>query len=140
MPRFSDVSHISLSVSDAEKTANWWKDVFGLRELVRLDHDDGWHGILLELTETIALEFQQHDANCGEAFDPVRTGFDHMGLAVESRDNLLQWQTHFESIGVVHTPVVDREYGSVLTFKDPDCIQFELFYLDPEFEAANTPH
>jgi len=140
MPRFSDLSHISLSVSDAEKTANWWKEVFGLRELVRLDHEEGWHGILLELTEAIAIEFQQHDANGGEAFNPVRTGFDHMGLAVDSRDDLLEWQAHFQALGVVHTPVVDREYGSVLTFKDPDRIQFELFYLDPDFQAATTPH
>ena len=139
MPGFSDVSHISLSVRDAEKTASWWKDVFGLREVVRLDHEDGWHGILLELTEAIALEFQQHDANGGEEFDPVRTGFDHLGLAVDSRDDLLEWQAHFESHGVVHTPVVDRDYGSVLTFKDPDRIQFELFYLDPEFAAAALP-
>jgi glyoxylase I family protein len=136
MPSFSDVSHISLSVSDAERTATWWKEVFGLRELVRLDHEVGWHGILLELTDTIALEFQQHDVNAGEAFDPVRTGFDHLGLAVDSRDELVAWQAHFEARGVVHTPVVDREYGSVLTFKDPDGIQLELFFLDPEFEAA----
>jgi len=136
MPRFSDVSHISLSVRDAERTAQWWKDVFGLRELVRLDHEEGWHGILLELTEVIALEFQQHDANAGEAFDPVRTGFDHIGLAVDSRQDLVEWQAHFGACGVVHTPVVDRDYGSVLTFKDPDLIQFELFYLSPDFEAA----
>jgi glyoxylase I family protein len=140
MPSFSDVSHISLSVSDADKSASWWKEVFGLRELVRLDHEEGWRGVLLELTETIAIEFQQHDANGGEAFNPLRTGFDHMGLAVDSRDELVEWQAHFESLGVVHTPVVDREYGSVLTFKDPDRIQFELFYLDPEFETANAPH
>lgn len=140
MPRFSDVSHISLSVSDAERTATWWKHVFGLRELARLDHDDGWHGILLELTEAIGIEFQQHDDNGGEAFNPVRTGFDHLGLAVDSRDDLLEWQAHFESLDVVHTPVVDRVYGSVLTFKDPDRIQFEMFYLDPEFQAATTPH
>ena len=138
MPTFADVSHISLSVSDADKTASWWRDIFGLRELVRIEHEHGWHAILLELTNTIAIEFQQHDANIGEAFDPVRTGFDHMGLAVDSRDELLEWQTHFESLGVTHTPVVDREYGSVLTFKDPDHIQFELFYLSPEFEAALT--
>jgi glyoxylase I family protein len=138
MPRIVDVSHISFSVSDAEKTASWWREVFGLRELVRIEHD-GWHAILLELTTSIAIEFQQHDANAGEAFDPVRTGFDHMGLAVDSRDELLEWQAHFEAVGVVHTPVVDREYGSVLTFKDPDRIQFELFHLDPEFEAAHTP-
>lgn len=138
MPRFSDVSHISLSVRDAEATARWWKEVFGVRELVRLDHD-GWHAILVELTPAIALEFQQHDANQGEAFDPVRTGFDHMGLAVESREDLLDWQSHFESQGVVHTPVVDRDYGSVLTFKDPDRIQFEMFHLDPEFAASTAP-
>jgi glyoxylase I family protein len=140
MPRFSDISHISLSVTDAERTATWWKDVFGLRELTRLDHGAGWHAILLELTAAVAIEFQQHDANAGETFDPVRTGFDHMGLAVDSRDDLVEWQAHFESLGVVHTPVTDREYGSVLTFKDPDRIQFELFYLDPEFQAAHTPH
>jgi glyoxylase I family protein len=140
MPRFSDVSHISLSVSDAEQTASWWKEVFGLRELVRIDHEEGWHAILLELTGTIAIEFQQHDANAAEPFDPVRTGFDHMGLAVDSRDDLLEWQAHFEALGVVHTPVVDRDYGAVLTFKDPDRIQFELFCLDPAFEAANAPH
>jgi glyoxylase I family protein len=63
-----------------------------------------------------------------------------MGLAVDSRDDLLEWQAHFQTLGVVHTPVVAREYGSVLTFKDPDRIQFELFYLDPEFQAAATPH
>jgi glyoxylase I family protein len=138
MPGFTDVSHISLSVRDAEKTASWWKEVFGLRELIRLDHEEGWHGVLLELTEAIALEFQQHDVNGGEEFDPARTGFDHLGLAVDSRDVLVAWQAHFESLGVVHTPVVDREYGSVLTFKDPDRIQLELFYLDPEFAAAAT--
>jgi glyoxylase I family protein len=38
------------------------------------------------------------------------------------------WQAHFERLGVTHTPTVDREYGSVLTFKDPDGIQGEMFY------------
>lgn len=140
MPRFSGVSHISLSVTDAERSAAWWKEVFGLKELVRLDHEAGWHGILLGLTEAIALEFQQHDANEGEVFDPVRTGFDHLGLAVDSRADLAEWQAHFESLGVVHTPVVDRDYGSVLTFKDPDRIQFEMFWVDPAFAADHPPH
>ncbi|WP_278184289.1 hypothetical protein [Mycobacterium kubicae] len=25
-------------------------------------------------------------------------------------------------------PIVERDYGAVLTFKDPDGIQFEMFY------------
>ena len=83
-----------------------------------------------------AIEFQQHDANGGETFDPVRTGFDHLGLAVDSRERLVEWQERCEQLGVTHTPIVDREYGSVLTFKDPDRIQLELFHLAPEFESA----
>ncbi len=127
MPGFADVSHISLSVRDAEKTARWWQDVFGLEQVDTIE-EGTWHAVLLLLTPHIALEFQQHDRNAGESFDPVRTGFDHLGLRVDSRPELDVWQSHFEQLGVEHTPVVDREYGSVLTFKDPDRIQFEMFY------------
>lgn len=129
MPTYSAVSHISLSVRDAEKTARWWQEVFGLDRVFAIE-EETWHAVLLGLTEHVALEFQQHDANAGETFDPVRTGFDHLGLKVDSRAELDEWQAHFERLGVVHTPVADREYGSVLTFKDPDRIQFELFWMD----------
>jgi glyoxylase I family protein len=131
MPGFSNVSHISLSVRDAEKTAAWWQEVFGLERVGGIE-EAGWRSILLSLTPAIAIEFQQHDANRGETFDPTRTGFDHMGLKVDSREALDEWQAHFARLGVEHTPVVERDYGqgpmSVLTFKDPDRIQFEMFY------------
>jgi glyoxylase I family protein len=101
MPRFSGVSHISLSVRDCDQTARWWKDVFGLHRIFTIE-DDTWRAILLELPDGTAIEFQQHDTNQGEMFDPVRTGFDHMGFEVTSRDELVQWQTHFECHGVTH--------------------------------------
>ena len=128
MPTFSKISHVSFSARDADASAEWWSRVFGLTEIDRTE-GDGWKGILLihPATATI-IEFQQHDANGGEPFDPVRTGFDHMGLKVDDRAALEEWQAHFEQSGVTHTPIVDREYGSVLTFKDPDGIQLEMFY------------
>ena len=57
--------------------------VFGFTELDR-SAGDGWTGILLvhPATATI-IEFQQHDANRGEGFDPTRTGFDHLGFLVD---------------------------------------------------------
>ncbi len=128
MPQFADVSHISFSVRDADRTARWWQEVFGLEPVTTLDEEEGWRAVLLLLTEAILIEFQEHEANRGETFDPVRTGFDHLGLRVDSREELDEWQAHFERLGVTHTPVVDREYGSVLTFKDPDRIQYEMFY------------
>lgn len=128
MPTFAKVSHISFSSRDAEASARWWCDVFGMQELDRVA-GDGWRGILLiHQPSATVIEFQQHDANQGETFDPARTGLDHLGFKVDSVDELDEWQQRFERCGVVHTPTVHRDYGSVLTFKDPDQIQFEMFY------------
>ena len=128
MPSFSKVSHISFSARDAEKNAQWWTDVFGFEEIDR-SSGDGWSGVLvMDPTTTTIIEYQQHDANKGEPFDPTRTGFDHMGFMVDERRELDEWKAHFERLGVTHSPIADREYGGVLTFKDPDGIQFEMFF------------
>ncbi len=130
MPTFAKVSHTSFSARDAEASAAWWRDTFDFQELDR-SQGDGWFGIvLLHPTTATVIEYQQHDANQGERFDPTRTGFDHMGLMVEDKADLDAWQSHFERLGVTHTPTVHHDYGSVLTFKDPDGIQFEMFYRD----------
>jgi glyoxylase I family protein len=34
----------------------------------------------------------------------------------------------FEQLGVHHSPIAERGYGAVLKFKDPDGIQFEMFF------------
>jgi glyoxylase I family protein len=128
MPTFSKVSHISFSARDAEKSAQWWSQVFDLTEIDRVARDT-WRAILLiHLPTSTIIEFQQHDGNEGELFDPRRTGFDHMGFKVDNRADLDEWREHFERLGVTHSPITDEEYGSVLTFKDPDGIQFEMFY------------
>jgi glyoxylase I family protein len=128
MPAFNGVSHISFSVSDAEASARWWAKLLDLTELDRVS-GPGWRGILLihPATRTV-MEFQQHESNRGEIFDPSRTGLDHLGFKVDRREGLDEWLARFEQLGVRHSPIADREYGAVLTFKDPDGIQFEMFY------------
>lgn len=128
MPSFSKISHISFSARDVEASARWWSQVFDLEQLDRV-RGEGWRAILLvhPATATV-IEFQQHDGNQGEAFDPRRTGFDHMGFKVDQRASLDEWKMHFERLGVTHSPIAERPYGSVLTFKDPDGIQFEMFF------------
>ena len=128
MPTFSRVSHISFSVRDSEASAHWWAKLLDLREIDRVA-GDGWRAVLLmhPRSRTI-IEFQQHDGNAGEVFDPRRTGFDHMGFKVDTRAGLEEWLARFEELGVTHSPIADTEYGAVLTFKDPDGIQFEMFF------------
>ena len=128
MPTFSRVSHISFSVGDAEASARWWAALLELTEIDRVV-GDGWRGVLLlhPPSRTI-IEFQQHDGNTRETFDPRRTGFDHMGFKVDTRACLDEWLARFEQLGVRHSPIAERDYGAVLAFKDPDGIQFEMFF------------
>jgi glyoxylase I family protein len=125
---FSKISHVSFSARDCDRSAQWWREVFGFQDLEHVE-GDGWKGIvMLHPTTATVIEFQQHDANRGERFDPARTGFDHLGFKVDDPAELDGWKAHFERLGVSHSPIAHREYGSVLTFKDPDGIQFEMFY------------
>ncbi|MDT5133372.1 MAG: glyoxylase family protein, partial [Mycobacterium sp.] len=128
MATFSRVSHISFSVRDSETSARWWAQLLDLTEIDRVS-GDGWRGLLLlHAPSRTVIEFQQHDGNQGETFDPRRTGFDHMGFKVDTRAELDEWLSRFERLGVAHSPIAEREYGAVLTFKDPDGIQFEMFF------------
>ena len=130
MPDWERVSHISFSARDKDECAEWFGRVLGFTPLDETE-GEGWHAVLLiHVPSATIIEFQQHDANQGERFDPARTGFDHLGFKVDDRDDLEVWQAHFERHGVTYTSAVHRDYGSVLTFKDPDGIQFEMFYRD----------
>ena len=128
MPQWSKVSHISFSVTDAEASATWLATLLDMRELDRVE-GEGWRAVLLvhEPSGTV-LEFQQHDANTGAPFEPARTGLDHVGFKVDSRAELDDWADRLAALGVDFTPVVDRDYGSVLTFRHPDGIQLEMFF------------
>jgi glyoxylase I family protein len=128
VPTWEKVSHISFSARDKEACAAWFERVLGFRRFDTTD-GEGWTAVLLiHPASATVLEFQQHDANDGTEFDPRRTGLDHLGFKVADRADLDEWQRHFADLGVDHTPIVDREYGAVLTFRDPDKRQFEMFY------------
>ena len=128
MPEFAGLSHVSLSVRDREASRAWYGDVLGF-EVIDEVHDeryDEW--VLVHPRNCVILCMQQHRSNEGEEFDPARTGGDHVALRVGSRADLDEWKLWVEKLDVVHSPIVDREYGSVLCFKDPDRIQLEMFY------------
>lgn len=128
MPEFAGMSHVSLSVRDRDASRDWYHEVLGFEQFEesRTDAYDEW--ILLHPVNRMVLCLQQHKANRGEEFDPTRTGGDHLGLKVDNRAELDAWAAWFEEKNVTHSPIVDAAYGSVLTFKDPDRFQLEIFY------------
>lgn len=127
MPVVRGFSHVSLSVRDREKSLAFYAEVFGFEAFQRLEDED-FDEIVMVHPAGMVLCLQQHHANSGSPADPARTGADHLAFRVESRGELDTWSEHLTTLGVRHSPVVDRDYGAVLCLRDVDEFQLELFH------------
>jgi glyoxylase I family protein len=129
--------HIALTVRDLEASRTWYEDVFGLKYQMDAPHEGGFAQLLANEDFSLVIVLHRHDAHDGTTFLESRTGLDHVGLGLPSRDDLVAWQSHLEANGVARAAAADRPltqsaiadepYGSVLVFRDPDNIQLELF-------------
>ncbi|HUR14247.1 MAG TPA: VOC family protein [Mycobacteriales bacterium] len=129
--------HVALTVRDLEASRDWYEQVFGLKYVMDAPHEGGFAQLLAAEDFSLVIVLHRHDAHAGDTFLESRTGLDHLGLAVPTRDDLVAWQAHLESHGVARAEAADRpltqsaiadeSYGSVLVFRDPDNIQLELF-------------
>ena len=127
MPDFLGVSHIDLTVRDVQASAEWYRNLFGLKTL--MENDDGTRSavVLLHPETYLAICVGSHVDNDGQPFDEARTGLDHLSLRVADRAELEAWAKRLDELGIEHSPIADEDYGSVLVFRDPDNIQLELF-------------
>ena len=122
MPEFAGVDHVGLSVTDLDRSERFYTDVLGLFRLA----DFGTVRILLHRPTSFVLALVRHDAAHGGRFTELTTGLDHLGFAVNSRDELVAWEHRLEALGVEYTPIRDMEFGAHLNFRDPDHIALEL--------------
>ena len=122
MPEFTSVDHASLSVTDLGRSERFYTDVFGLLRLA----DFGTVRILVHRPTSFLLALARHDAAFGGQFSELRTGLDHLGFGVTSREELVAWERRLEVLGVEYTPIRDMEFGAHLNFRDPDHIALEL--------------
>ena len=82
---------------------------------------------LFRLPNGTNLGLTEHDPTTTESFTPFRPGMDHLGFAVDTTDELLEWAAHLSAAGIEHSGPVDAPYGTALSFKDPDGIALEFF-------------
>jgi catechol 2,3-dioxygenase-like lactoylglutathione lyase family enzyme len=122
MPEFAGVDHISLTVTDLDRSESFYTSLF---ELVRLA-DFGVARILAHRPTSFMLAIVRHDEGSGVPFSELHTGVDHIGFAASSRDELVAWERRFDDLGVAYTPIRDMEFGHHLNFRDPDNIALEI--------------
>lgn len=130
MPAFTTISHLDLSVTDAETSSDWYCEVLGLRRVRRADLDNRIMIVHVHEASGLVIGLIQHHETVGDRFDEHRPGLDHVGFGVAEREELREWEERLDSLGVEHSPVTDSPSGSgaALVLRDPDNIQLEFWW------------
>jgi catechol 2,3-dioxygenase-like lactoylglutathione lyase family enzyme len=125
----SGFSHLSLTVTDLDRSTEWYREMLGFAVDSRVEAETFRRNRLRHPEAGIMLTLTAHEANAGGTFDERRTGMDHVSFAVPTIDDLHNLKALFEEKGVEHSEVkpIASGAGGMITFRDPDNIQLELF-------------
>jgi len=131
MVGWTGVAHLDFSVSDVDRSAEWYVAVLGLRQLARQELDHRTMVVLAHPETRMIIGLNQHDPVPVTVFDERNVGLDHVGFAVAERTDLDALERHLTELGVAHSPVEDTPVGTALVFRDPDNIQLEFWWTKP---------
>lgn len=129
MPASLAIAHVTLTVSDLDRSVVWYERLFGTK--VVLDGDPGpfRRAVLLVGGQTLVGFVEFPDPADALPFNERRVGLDHLAFACSSRSELEAWAARLDGLGIANGGVVDAAYGSALSFRDPDNIALEFFAL-----------
>lgn len=128
MPEVVAINHVSITVTDIERSVPWYIEVLGLGRLMDRTLGDGSSYVLIGKPDfSMSVGLHRHPTNEGERFSEARTGLDHVSFLVADRADLDRWLERLDELSVPHSPISDEPGYSVLVFRDPDNVQLELF-------------
>jgi catechol 2,3-dioxygenase-like lactoylglutathione lyase family enzyme len=126
MPPVPLVHHVTLTVVDVRRSADWYQALLGdAAEVER--QGSTWHRIRMQWPSGLVIGVTRHDGTPATRFDPVQPGLDHVGLACSSESEVRDWAARLQSLGFDHGPVETVAYGWAVTARDPDGIAIEFF-------------
>ena len=124
MPSFPAFNHYALTVSNLQRSIDWYERLFGSPPVEVID--EGNYRAEMWFEPAFAIHENQHQFQ-DDVFDEFRIGLDHIAFGCASREELESWPARLDALGIEHGEIVDRSYGAGLAFRDPDNIQLEFF-------------
>ena len=84
------IKHIALSTQDPEKTARFYTDVFGMKQIGRVDHPAVSGFFLTDGDLNLAILKFKNDAVAGAERGKDYVGIHHMGFQVDSLEDIAE--------------------------------------------------
>jgi glyoxylase I family protein len=128
----SSIAHVRLTVTDIERSRQFYESVFAWPVLIELPEDASpqtraqlaflFGGVIYDLGGALIGLRPVAD----DEFHEDRCGLDHLAFRVGSRAELDAAAEHLDELGIVHEPIKDIGPACILEFRDPDNIALEL--------------
>ncbi|MEZ0366254.1 VOC family protein [Mycobacterium sp. pUA109] len=128
----SSIAHVRLTVTDIERSRQFYESVFGWPVLVEIPANADqairarlgflFGGVIYDLGGALIGLRPVAD----DRFDENRVGLDHLAFRVASKDELNSAAVHLDGLGISHEPIKDIGPSYILEFRDPDNIALEL--------------
>jgi glyoxylase I family protein len=119
--------HIALTVTDLDRSVEWYSDLLGMHVVFEGADDTVRFKVLAHSGSGWVLGLRQYASQPGGPFNEFRTGLDHFAFAVSSTEELRVWESELQARRVTFTPTTETPIGSVIVFRDPDNIQLEFW-------------
>ena len=107
MPGSPVIAHVTLTVSDLNRSVPWYERVFDTKLV--LDEEPGpfRRAVWLAGGQTLVGFHQFPDPADNLPFNERLVGLDHLALACSSRSELEAWKVRLDELGIVNGGVVD---------------------------------
>jgi len=125
--------HLNLTVTDLERSAAWYCDVLGFTNVRTFERPGFRRVFLFHPRGQFFLGLTAHDsANRGGGFSEFRVGMDHVAFVVSGAAALEAWAARLTELGVAHSGIKEATRGALITLRDPEGIQLELYAPPPD--------
>jgi glyoxylase I family protein len=125
----SGLHHVAITVSDLDRSAEWYSRVLDMREQFREDSPTRKAAAVYRFKDgPWSVGLVQHGEPGASGFDPTVIGLDHVAFTIGSRESMRSWAQHLDEQGVDHSGPIEVPPGEILNFKDPDGIALALFW------------
>ena len=131
-PSITGIAHVELSVTDLDRSVDWYCRLLGARDVYRTANADrGFKACaILEPASRTVIAFTEHQAAERVPFSHLRAGLDHLSFAVTDRAELEAWAAHMDALDIAHDALDDQGFAVGLNLRDPDGIALEFYFLD----------